>query len=368
MQQHKGHRVLISGGGTGGHIFPAIAIADTIKQMDDRAEFLFVGAETRMEMKKVPEAGYKIEGLNIAGFQRDNMLKNLGLPFKIIGSLLKARKLIKQFKPDVAVGVGGYASGPTMWMAARMGVPVLIQEQNSFAGVTNKLMAEKAQTFCVAYDGMERFFPAGKIVKTGNPVRTNIAYRNVTRQQAIEHFGLDADKKTILVIGGSLGARTINNSIKGSLDQLQQSGHQVLWQTGSFYFNNMNEAAAEYPCVHVNEFIKRMDLAYEVADVIVSRAGAISISELCLIGKPVILVPSPNVAEDHQTKNAMALVDKKAALMVSDIDAPDALVTKTLELINNDALQASLSDHIAQLGIPDAAERIAKEVLKLADK
>lgn len=368
MQQHKAHRILISGGGTGGHIFPAIAIADTLKQIDERTAFLFVGAEGRMEMKKVPEAGYTIEGLNIAGFQRANMLKNLSLPFKIIGSLLKARKLIKQFKPDVAVGVGGYASGPTMWMAARMGVPVLIQEQNSFAGMTNKLMAQKAQTFCVAYDGMERFFPADRIVKTGNPVRTNIAYRKVTRDEAIAHFGLDANKKTILVIGGSLGARTINNSIKGSLDQLQQSGHQVLWQTGSFYFKDMKEAAQGNADVHVNEFIKRMDLAYEAADLIVSRAGAISISELCIIGKPLILVPSPNVAEDHQTKNALALVEKNAALMVSDVDAPEALVTKTLELINNDALQASLSEQIKQLGIPNAAERIAKEVLKLAEK
>lgn len=365
MQQHKPYRILISGGGTGGHVFPALSIAQALQRRDAATEFLFVGAKGRIEMQKVPEAGFEIIGLNISGFQRDNMLKNITLPFKVIGSLLKARGIVKRFKPDVAVGVGGYASAPTMYMADKAKVPILIQEQNSFAGVTNKLMAQKAKTFCVAYDNMERFFPKERIVKTGNPVRDAIVNRNCTKAEAVELFGLAADKKTILVVGGSLGARSINNGIKAGLEQLEQSGYQVLWQTGRFYFEEMKAAAAKYPNVHAHEFIKRMDLAYTVADVIVSRAGAGSISEFGVVGKPVILVPSPNVAEDHQTKNAEALVQKDAALMVADAEVNEKLVALALKLTADEAEQSRLSANITKLGIPDAADRIADEVIKL---
>lgn len=346
-------------------MFPAIAIANALRKFDQRTEILFVGAEGRLEMQKVPEAGYKIEGLNISGFQRDNMLKNLGLPFKIVGSLLKARSIIKRFKPDAAVGVGGYASGPTLYMAWQLGIPTLIQEQNSFAGVTNKLMAKRADRFCVAYDGMDKFFPEGKIVKTGNPVRADIAYLTSDRATSLAHFGLEASKKTLLVIGGSLGARTINESIKARLKDLNESGIQVLWQTGKVYYSAIAEAAKPFGHVHANEFIKRMDLAYDAADIIISRAGASSVSELCMVGKPVILVPSPNVAEDHQTKNALALTDKNAALLIKDVEAKDKLVDAALQLMNDETKQAELAANIKKLAIPDAAERIAKEVIGL---
>jgi UDP-N-acetylglucosamine--N-acetylmuramyl-(pentapeptide) pyrophosphoryl-undecaprenol N-acetylglucosamine transferase len=368
LQQHNPYRILISGGGTGGHIFPAIAIANALKARDPRTEFLFVGAEGRMEMQKVPEAGYTIEGLNITGFQRGNLLKNFSLPFKIASSLMKANSIINNFKPDVVVGVGGFASGPVMWVGAKKGVPVLVQEQNQFAGMTNKLVANKADKFCVAYEGMERFFPKDKIVITGNPVRAEILNRNVTREEAISHFNLDANKKTILIIGGSLGARAINNAIKKDIELLQNSGHQVLWQTGKIYFEEMKAAAQGYADVHAMEFIKRMDLAYEVADVIISRAGAISISELCLVGKPVILLPSPNVTEDHQTYNAQALVDKSAALMIKDAVANQELVPAVLALLNDNAQQQLLAENIKKLGIANATERIADEVIKLIKK
>ena len=346
-------------------MFPAIAIANALRKINPFVEILFVGAEGRLEMTKVPEAGYKIEGLNISGFQRDNALKNLTLPFKIVGSLLKARSIIKRFKPQVAVGVGGYASGPTLYMASMAGIPTLIQEQNSFAGVTNKLMAQRANRFCVAYDGMDKFFPEDRIKKTGNPVRSDIAYLQSNKAAALEHFGLERGKKTLLVIGGSLGARTINESIKAKLKELNESGFQVLWQTGKTYFPTIEAEAKKYEHIKANEFIKRMDLAYDAADIIVSRAGAISISELCTVGKAVILVPSPNVAEDHQTKNALALTEKKAAILIKDNVAKEELVDAAISLMNNEALQQELSKNIKALAIPDAAERIAKEIIAL---
>lgn len=368
MQQPNPYRILISGGGTGGHIFPAIAIANALKGRDPRTVFLFVGAEGRMEMQKVPEAGYEIEGLNITGFQRGNLLKNFALPFKITSSLMKANGIINRFKPDVIVGVGGFASGPVMWVGAKKGIPVLVQEQNQFAGMTNKLVANSADKFCVAYEGMERFFPKDRIVITGNPVRKEILQRNVTREEAIRHFNLDPNKKTIMVVGGSLGARGINNPIKHNLQALQQSGHQLLWQTGKIYFEEMKAAAQGFADVHAMEFIKRMDLAYEVADVIISRAGATSISELSLVGKPVILMPSPNVTEDHQTYNAQALVDKSAALMVKDAEAGEKLIPGVLALLNDNEQQQLLSANIKRLAITNAAERIADEVIGLIRK
>jgi UDP-N-acetylglucosamine--N-acetylmuramyl-(pentapeptide) pyrophosphoryl-undecaprenol N-acetylglucosamine transferase len=366
LQRHKPYKILISGGGTGGHVFPAIAIANALRKFDPRTEILFVGANDRLEMQKVPEAGYKIEGLNISGFQRDSMAKNLALPFKIIGSLLKAKTIIRNFEPEVAVGVGGYASGPTLYVAHAMGIPTLIQEQNSFAGVTNKLMAKKADRFCVAYDGMEKFFPEGKVMRTGNPVRAEISHLQSNKSDALSHFGLDAGKRTILVIGGSLGARTINESVKGRMQELnERSDVQVLWQTGKVYYQPIAEAATPYSHIKVHEFIKQMDKAYDAADVIISRAGAISISELCMVGKPVILVPSPNVAEDHQTHNAMALVEKKAAVLVKDAEAREMLVNKALERMQDVERQHVLSYNIQQLGIPDAADRIAREIISL---
>ena len=368
MPQPNPYRILISGGGTGGHIFPALAIANTLKARHPHTQFLFVGADGRMEMTKVPEAGYAIEGLNISGFQRGNIFKNLSLPFKIIGSLFKANSIINNFKPDVVVGVGGYASGPTMWVAAKRGIPVLVQEQNQFAGMTNKLVAKAADKFCVAYDGMERFFPKERIVKTGNPVRGEILQRNVTRDEAIKHFNLNGGKKTIMIVGGSLGARGINNAIKNNLTALQQSGHQVLWQTGKIYFEEMKAAAHGFADVHAHEFIKRMDLAYEVADVIISRAGAISISELSIVGKPVILMPSPNVTEDHQTYNAQALVDKGAAIMIKDTEATGQLIPAVLALLNNAEQQQQLATNLKRLAITNAAERIADEVIALIKK
>jgi UDP-N-acetylglucosamine--N-acetylmuramyl-(pentapeptide) pyrophosphoryl-undecaprenol N-acetylglucosamine transferase len=367
LSDKKSYKILITGGGTGGHVFPAIAIANSIKEMEPLTEFLFVGANGRLEMTKVPEAGYKIEGLNISGFQRDNLLKNISLPFKIIGSLLKARDIIKKFQPDVVIGVGGYASGPTMYVASNNNIPVLIQEQNSFAGVTNKMMARKAEKFCVAYDGMENFFPQNRIIKTGNPVRQNIAAMNATKPEGIKAFGLDDSKKTILVIGGSLGARTINESVAGGLEKVKNENLQMIWQTGKPYFEQAKTKASAFDFVKVFDFIKNMDQAYAAADIIISRAGAIAISELCLIKKPVILVPSPNVAEDHQTKNAEALVSKNAAVMVKDSEARLNLIDTLLDLIKNEKMQNDLSANIEKLAIPDAADRIAKEVLKLAN-
>ena len=372
-------RIIISGGGTGGHIFPAISIANALKALCPDADILFVGAEGRMEMQRVPDAGYPIIGLPVAGFDRQHLWKNFAVLVKLLRSQWRARRIVKDFRPQVAVGVGGYASGPMLKVCAMAGIPTLIQEQNSYAGVTNKLLAKQAARICVAYDGMERFFPAGKIILTGNPVRQNLLDSTVTREQAADHFGLDPRKKTVLILGGSLGARTLNRTMEAALRDIK--GHpevQFIWQTGRIYIDEVKAAITSFtgdtmrnvrveslPNLYVNDFIREMPMAYGLADLVVSRAGAGSISEFCLLGKPVILVPSPNVAEDHQTKNALALVQKDAALYVKDADAPAQLVSLTLQTVADDAKLQSLSEHIARLAMPDAAERIAKEVLKL---
>ena len=363
-------RIIISGGGTGGHIFPAISIANAIKAACPNAEILFVGALGRMEMQRVPAAGYKIEGLPICGFDRKHLLKNIKVLFKIWKSQQMAKKIIKEFKPQVAVGVGGYASGPTLNKAAAMGIPCLIQEQNSYAGVTNKLLAKKAAKICVAYDGMERFFPAEKIILTGNPVRQALLDTKMTREEAITSFGLDPNKKTILLVSGSLGARTINESVLQHLDLVKSSDVQFIWQTGSFYRESIAERlkGETIPNLIVTDFITDMGAAYKAADLVISRAGASSISEFCLIGKPVILVPSPNVAEDHQTKNALALSTKQAAIHVKDAEAPATLLPLALETIHDDAQLKSLSENVLKLALPNSAEIIAKEVIKLAEK
>lgn len=360
-------KVIISGGGTGGHIYPAIAIANAIKQLRPGTEILFVGAEGKMEMQKVPQAGYKIIGLPIAGIQRKLTLKNFSFPFKLINSLMKARKIVSDFKPDVAVGVGGYASGPLLYAASSRNIPTLIQEQNSYAGLTNKMLARRAKRICVAYPNMDQFFPEDKIRVTGNPVRQDIAQLLQKRREAVAFFNLTEGKPIILVIGGSLGARTINESIKGHLSHLATSDVQVIWQTGKFYFEDCKAAVDEIKPTNiwVNDFITRMDLAYSAADIVISRAGALSISELCLAGKPVILVPSPNVSEDHQTKNAMSLVSSHAALLVKDSEAPEKLVPTALRLVDDEGLKQELSLNILHLGKPNAAREIAEEVLGL---
>ena len=361
-------RIIISGGGTGGHIFPAISIANAIKAEYPDAEILFVGALGRMEMQRVPAAGYKIEGLPICGFDRKHLLKNIKVLFKIWKSQQMAKKIIRDFKPQVAVGVGGYASGPTLNKAAAMGIPCLIQEQNSYAGVTNKLLAKKAAKICVAYDGMERFFPAEKIILTGNPVRQALLDSKITREEAIKSFDLDPAKKTILLVGGSLGARTINESVLQHLDLVKTSDVQFIWQTGSFYRESIAERlkGETIPNLKVTDFISDMGAAYKAADLVISRAGASSISEFCLIGKPVILVPSPNVAEDHQTKNALALSTKQAAIHVKDAEAPATLLPLALKIVHDDAQLKSLSENVLKLALPNSAEIIAKEVIKLA--
>lgn len=362
-------RIVISGGGTGGHIFPAVSIANAIKAKHPEADILFVGALGRMEMQRVPAAGYEIKGLPISGFDRKHLLKNIAVLFKIWKSQRMAKKIIRDFKPMVAVGVGGYASGPTLNVCADKGIPCLIQEQNSYAGVTNKLLAKKAAKICVAYEGMDRFFPAEKIIMTGNPVRQNVLESTVTKEEARKAFGLDPDKKTILLVGGSLGARTINESMRQHLEQVKAADVQFIWQTGKYYNEEMDKAVADFgdiPNLKVLDFISDMGAAYQAADLVISRAGASSISEFCLIGKPVILVPSPNVAEDHQTKNAMALVNKDAAIYVKDADAPDALLATALNTIHDDAKLASLSENIMKLGLKDSADIIADEVVKLA--
>lgn len=363
-------RIVISGGGTGGHIFPAISIANAIKALHPEAEILFVGALGRMEMQRVPAAGYKIVGLPICGFDRKNLLKNIKVLFKIWKSQRMAKKLIEEFKPMAAVGVGGYASGPMLNQAAKMGIPCLIQEQNSYAGVTNKLLAKKAEKICVAYDGMERFFPAEKIIKTGNPVRQALLNTKMSKAEAAKTFGLDPDKKTILLVGGSLGAKTINDSILHHLDLVDQKDIQFIWQTGKYYNKQITEELkGKLPSnLIVTDFISDMGAAYTAADLVISRAGASSISEFCLIGKPVILVPSPNVAEDHQTKNAMALVNKQAAIYVKDSDAPDCLLEQAIKLIKDDDKLKNLSENILKLALPDSADIIAKEVIKMIRK
>lgn len=369
-KEQKELRVIISGGGTGGHIFPAVSIANAIKAKRPDAKILFVGALGRMEMQRVPAAGYEIKGLPICGFDRKNMLRNVIVLYRIWKSQRMARKIINEFKPMAAVGVGGYASGPTLNQCASMGIPCLIQEQNSYAGVTNKLLAKKAKRICVAYEGMDRFFPADKIVITGNPVRQSLIENSISREDAIKSFGLDPEKKTILLVGGSLGARTINESIMQHLDMVENSGVQFIWQTGKYYNAAIIEKLNAYkklPMLKVTDFISDMGAAYKAADLVISRAGASSISEFCLIGKPVILVPSPNVAEDHQTKNAMALVNKDAALYVKDADAPHSLLALAINTVKDADHLAKLSANIRKLGKENSAEVIADEVIKLAE-
>ena len=362
-------RVIISGGGTGGHIFPAISIANAIKAKYPEADILFVGAIGRMEMQRVPAAGYPIKGLPVQGFDRKHLLRNIPIAMKALKSVLMARKIIRQFRPQVAVGVGGYASGPTLKACAGKHIPYLLQEQNSYAGVTNKMLAKDASRICVAYEGMERFFPADKIILTGNPVRQNILETKLTKEEARKQFGLDPDKKTLLLVGGSLGARTVNQSVLQHLDLVEaQQDVQFIWQTGKYYYKDiMDQMATRKPISNlcIQEFVSDMGAAYRAADLVVSRAGASSISEFCLIGKPVILVPSPNVAEDHQTKNAMALVNRDAAIYVKDADAPQVLLKQAVQTIHDDHKLQELSENILKLGHKNSADQIADEVLKL---
>ena len=360
-------RVIISGGGTGGHIFPAVSIANAIKAKHPEAKILFVGAEGRMEMQRVPAAGYEIKGLPIKGFNRAHKLKNVAVLWDLFKSLRLARKIIRQFQPMVAVGVGGYASGATLYECAKMGIPCLIQEQNSYAGVTNKLLAKRVQKICVAYEGMERFFPADKLIMTGNPVRQNVLDSPLSVEEARKAFGLEPDKKTILIVGGSLGARTMNESIQQHLDLVKNSGLQFIWQTGKYYNAKIMEfmKGKELPNLKILDFVSDMGAAYKAADLVISRAGASSISEFQLIGKPVILVPSPNVAEDHQRKNAMALVNRHAALYVEDAEAPDKLLKLAIETGNDDAELKALAENVRKMGLKNAADVIADEVLKL---
>ena len=367
-------KYLISGGGTGGHIFPAVSIANALREADPNCEILFVGALGRMEMERVPQAGYKIIGLPVKGFDRSRPWKNIRVVIDLIRSMCQARKIVRDFRPDVGIGVGGYASGAAMKVAAKMGVPILLQEQNGFAGVTNKLLKEDAKKICVAYEGMERFFPKDKIILTGNPVRQNLT--SGTKEEALRYFNeafgvnFTAARKTLLIIGGSLGARTINQSITAHIKELIESGIQVIWQTGKNYFLDckMSLEALPHDTIICTDFVSQMPLAYALADLVISRAGASSISELCLLGKPSILVPSPNVAEDHQTHNAMALVKKDAAVLVKDIDAQDVLITNALTLIQDNDKLASLHKNILTLALPDSARLIADEVMKLAKK
>ena len=361
-------RVIISGGGTGGHVFPAISIANAVRDLRPDAKILFVGAQGRMEMQRVPAAGYEIKGLPICGFDRKNLLKNVKVLYKIWKSQCMAKRIIKEFKPQVAVGVGGYASGPTLNKAAAMGIPCLIQEQNSYAGVTNKLLAKKAEKICVAYEGMERFFPAEKIILTGNPVRQSLLDTAISREEAIKEMGLDPTKKTILLVGGSLGAKTINESVLGHLELVKSSDVQFIWQTGKYYSAEIATRlqGQDIPNLKVMDFITDMGVAYKAADLVISRAGASSISEFCLIGKPVILVPSPNVAEDHQTKNALALATKEAAIYVKDAEAPGMLLQLAIDTVNDEAKLKSLGENVLKLALPNSAEIIAKEVIRLA--
>ena len=363
-------RLIVSGGGTGGHIFPALSIANAVKAKCPDSEILFVGAENRMEMQRVPAAGYRIIGLPVSGFDRKHLLKNIAVLWRLMKSRRKARRIIRDFRPHVAVGVGGYASGPTLKEAGAMGIPTLLQEQNSYAGVTNKLLAKQADCICVAYEGMERFFPKDKIKLTGNPVRQNLLEASITHDEAVRTFGLDPAKKTILIVGGSLGARTLNESMLQAWDTLGKSDVQFIWQTGKYYHEQITAQlrGRELPNVHVCDFISSMDAAYAAADLVISRAGAGSISEFCLLGKAVILVPSPNVAEDHQTKNALALVDKEAALYVKDADATAKLVALALDTVEDEGKLAQLRTNILTLAFHHSAEVIADEVIALATK
>ena len=364
-------RVIVSGGGTGGHIFPAISIAGAIKAKCPNAEILFVGAEGRMEMQRVPAAGYRIEGLPICGFSRKNVLSNVKVVYKIMLSRYRARKIIKDFRPMAVVGVGGYASGPTLNVAESMGIPTLLQEQNSYAGVTNKLLAKGASKICVAYDGMEKFFPAEKIMKTGNPVRQSLLQESISRCDAIKSLGLNPEKKTVLIVGGSLGARTINESVLSHLVLIRQSGAQFVWQTGKYYSEQIAEELerrGKPENLIVTDFITDMGTAYAASDIVISRAGAGSISEFCLLGKPVILIPSPNVAEDHQTKNALALVEKNAALYVKDSEAKMMLIPLAINTLDQPSKLEELSQNIKKMALYNSAEVIADEVIKLAEE
>ncbi len=360
-------RVIISGGGTGGHIFPAIAIAKAILNKRPDTEILFVGAEGKMEMEKVPAAGFKIIGLPIVGIQRRITWKNLAVPFKLLASMIKARKILRDFKPDIAIGVGGYASGPLLRAATNAKIKTLIQEQNSYPGITNKILSKKVDRICVAYEGLEKYFPKEKIIITGNPVRPEVTKLEGKRDRALEHFKLDANRKTVLIIGGSLGARTINHAVRRWAEDLEKEGAQLLWQTGKTYFETAKAFVQEHKLQHVrvHDFIKEMDLAYACADVVVSRAGAMSIAELCLVKKPSIFIPSPNVSEDHQTKNAMALVQRNAALLIRDDEAQAQLKTTLLALLADENKMHQLSVNMAALGFPDAAEAITHEVFGL---
>ncbi len=361
-------KVIISGGGTGGHIFPAISIAKKIQQIMPKAEILFVGAEGRMEMEKVPAAGYKIIGLPVSGMKRGFNLKNIKVLINLLRSLKKAKKLIQHFQPDVVVGVGGYASGPVLYQASKLGIPTVIQEQNSFAGITNKILGKRVNKICVAYEGMETFFPAEKIVVTGNPIREEIINLKHTRLEGIDEFNLNANLKTVLVIGGSLGARTINLSVSNSLNMLNQYNIQIIWQTGKNYYKTAKMQCLGYKNVRVHEFIYNMDMAYATADLIISRAGAITISELCQLGKPAILIPSPNVAEDHQTKNAMALVEKNAAVMITDEEAIGSLMVNALDILTDDKKMLEYSKNIKKLAISNSSDLIVKEIFSLVKK
>ena len=367
----KNLRIIISGGGTGGHIFPAVSIANAIKTLQPDSEILFVGAEGRMEMQRVPAAGYPIKGLPVAGFDRKNLFKNIPVLIKLFKSQRLAKKIVKDFKPHAAVGVGGYASGPTLKVAGSMGIPTLLQEQNSYAGVTNKLLAKQAKKICVAYEGMERFFSKEKIILTGNPVRQGLTNSTISREEAVQSFGLNPKKQTILILGGSLGARTINQCLMSNLQKIKDSGVQFIWQTGKIYIDEVQNTVAKFgelPMLYVTDFISDMAKAYTAADLVISRAGAGSISEFCLLKKPIILVPSPNVAEDHQTQNALALVNKNAALYVKDADANEKLLDTAIATVNQPELLKNLSTNIAELAFTDSANVIAKEVIKLAEK
>ena len=367
----KEYRIIISGGGTGGHIFPALSIADAIKAKQPDAKILFVGADNRMEMQRVPDAGYEIVGLPIAGFDRKNLLKNIKVLWKIFKSQRMARRIIKEFAPQAAVGVGGYASGPTLKMAAGMGIPTLIQEQNSYAGVTNKILAKGAKLICVAYEGMERFFPKERILLTGNPVRNNLLKMRANRKEAMKAMNLDENRKCVLIVGGSLGARSINEGIIANIEKIRKNSDiQFIWQTGKLYFEEMKRRAANTgkpENLIITDFVSDMGNALSAANLVVSRAGAGSISEFALLGKAVILVPSPNVSEDHQTKNAMALVDKDAAIYVADANVNEELIEKVIETVNDEMKIALLEANIQKMGKPNAASEIADEVLKLAD-
>lgn len=362
-------KVIISGGGTGGHIFPAISIANALKAIRPSVKILFVGAEGRMEMTRVPAAGYEIKGLPVSGFDRKHLMRNIKVLYRAAQSRMMAKKILHEFKPQVAVGVGGYASGPMLSACESLGIPILLQEQNSYAGVTNKILSRKADKICVAYDNMEKFFPASKIILTGNPVRQELLSINVSREVAIKSFGLDPSKKTILIIGGSLGAKTINDSVLTHLSLIKQSNVQFIWQTGKFYSEQIREELEKKgkpDNLYVSDFIADMAKAYKAADLVISRAGASSISELCLLGKPCILVPSPNVAEDHQTKNALALAKKDAAIYIKDSEAQMALLPKAVSTVNEPERLVALSRNILTLAHPDAARIIAEEVIKLA--